>query len=80
MIKIQDETVESILGTVPGTVFRSDETGEVIIVTGGNYAISVCPEGHTHSAYLVTADPYAIAQAMDADEAEISGWATGWEA
>jgi hypothetical protein len=80
MTKIQDETVESILGTVPGTVFRSDESGEVIIVTGGNYAITVCPEGHAHSAYLVTVDPWAIAQAMDADEAEISGWTTGWEA
>jgi hypothetical protein len=75
----QSAVYDSILSTVSGTVFRS-ETGEVIVMLNeDNYAISVDPDGHTVSAYLVTVAPATIAAAMDADEGEISGWSTGWD-
>ena len=62
-----------------GTVFRS-EAGEVIVLLRDDpYAISVDEDGHTVSAYLVTVPPGDIAAAMKADEAEISGWTTGWD-
>jgi hypothetical protein len=76
---VQTETVDHVLAAVSGTVFRS-ETGEVIILLNeDNYAISVDPDGHTVSAYLVTVPPAEIAAAMSADPGEISGWSTGWD-
>jgi hypothetical protein len=76
----QAETVESILGTISGTVFRS-EAGEALIMTDeDNYVISVDEGGHTVSAYLVTVHPAEIAAAMGtSDLGEFSGWTTGWD-
>lgn len=76
---IQEQTIESILAVVSGTVFRSDTGEAIIMLNEDNYAISVDEDGHTVSAYLVTVPPTEIAAAMDADRDEISGWSTGWE-
>lgn len=76
--RAQNETIESILGTVAGTVFNN--AGEVIILLRDDaYIINVADDGSTSSAYLVTIPPAQIAQAMGADEQEIGGWSTGWE-
>jgi hypothetical protein len=76
----QEQEIEMILGTVSGTVFRGPAGEVIILLNEDNYAISVDDEGHTVSAYLVTVPPAEIAAAMEADEGEISGWSTGWEA
>jgi hypothetical protein len=72
--------VDHILGAVKGTVFRA-ESGETIVLLDDDrgYAIRVDEDGDTTSAYLVTVHPAEIAAAMDADEAEIAGWATGYD-
>lgn len=75
----REQALESILTTVGGTVFRSDAGQTLVLLHDDPYVISVDENGDTASAYLVTVPPSEIATAMEADEAEIAGWTTGWD-
>jgi hypothetical protein len=75
----REQGIEHVLAAVAGTVFRSDAGEVIILLRDDPYVISVDEDGDTASAYLVTVTPGEIARAMDADEAEISGWSTGWD-
>lgn len=76
----QAEAVDHILAAVAGSVFRSETQSDVIIMLNHDpYAISVDEGGHTVSTNLVTVPPAEIAEALDADEAEIAGWSTGYD-
>jgi hypothetical protein len=71
--------IEHILAAVRGEVFRSDAGEAVVFLRDDPYVISVDTGGDTVSAYLVTVPPAEIAEALDADEAEIAGWSTGYD-
>lgn len=75
----QNEAIAQILGTVAGTVLTDNVGTVVIFLRDDPYVIRVSDDGATESAYLVTAAPADIAEAMGADEAEIGGWSTGWD-
>jgi len=80
MPQAQTEGIEHILAAVRGDVFRSETQNDAIVMLRDDpYAISVDKDGNTSSAYLVTVPPAEIAAAMDADEAEIAGWTTGYD-
>jgi hypothetical protein len=65
------ESVDHILGTVPGTVFWSDDGSEaIVLLRDDHYAVAVSSDGDTQSAYLAWVKPE--------NEDEL-GWTTGWE-
>jgi hypothetical protein len=65
------EGVNSVLATVPGTVFYSASGNEaIVLLRDDSYVISVDSDGDTSSAYLTWVRPE--------NEDEL-GWTTGWE-
>ena len=83
----QLEGIESVLACLDGDVFRNPETQEVLILTdGGNYIISVRPDGDTSSTYACLEPlenflgPKENEHVLhEEDLSELQGWSTGWE-
>jgi hypothetical protein len=63
--------VDSVLAAVAGTVFRSADGSEaIVLLRDDHYVVAVNSDGDTASAYLTWVKP---------ENDDELGWATGWE-
>ena len=77
----QEEAIKHINACLPYVAFYDGADGEVLALTdGGNYLISISPDGSTSSAYLINQPPEDVVNPYVVDElSDIKGFATGWE-
>lgn len=69
---VQSQVVANVLSTVvDGVQFNGVDGSVWILAPESFYVVRVDAMGSTYSAYLISGQP---------DSADISGWATGWEA
>lgn len=76
----QQQTVDAILATVRGTVYRDDDGDVIIMLSDDHVAVAVDREGNTSSTWLVAVPPADIATLAGLDVTDIAGWTTGWSA